>query len=216
MREGVIKFNLEHINKGPVNQDLISGINYWRRIFFENKLIGNNPVKYGGFDYGNLSQRLPPFDSTLNERKFIITGSQTSHFKKLTAENYATVLKYYPETNRVVSEGPIQASSESMTHGMVYDICDDVRFVFHSHSPEIWRNSQLMKIHTTLANVEYGTPEMANEVKRLFAETNVKSERIFAMGGHEDGIVAFGKTGGEAWSIMSYYLQRARRFLIYS
>jgi hypothetical protein len=42
--------------------------------------------------------------------------------------------------------------------------------------------------------VEYGTPEMSREVERLFSETDVRRKGIFSMGGHEDGIVAFGQT----------------------
>jgi hypothetical protein len=46
--------------------------------------------------------------------------------------------------------------------------------------------------------VPYGTPEMAREVQRLFRETDVRNWNIFAMAGHGDGIVAFGRDFREA------------------
>jgi hypothetical protein len=57
--------------------------------------------------------------------------------------------------------------------------------------------------------VAYGTPEIAIEVCRLFAETEVKERRIFGMGGHEDGIVTFGRTAEEAGAVMLTFLAEA-------
>jgi len=48
----------------------------------------------------------------------------------------------------------------------------------------------------------YGTTEMANEIKRLFIEANVKAEKIIAMAGHKEGLIAFGKTLDEAGEIL--------------
>ena len=43
---------------------------------------------------------------------------------------------------------------------------------------------------------------MAREVQRLFTSTDVRQERIFVMGGHEDGIVAFGSTLDAAFDLI--------------
>ena len=61
----------------------------------------------------------------------------------------------------------------------------------------------------TRADVAYGTPEMADEVRRLFCETDVRQLRIFGMAGHEDGIVTFGRTADEAGSAMLGALARS-------
>ncbi len=50
----------------------------------------------------------------------------------------------------------------------------------------------------TRPDVPYGSPEMSREVRRLFAETDVYARGVFAMGGHQDGLVAFGTTVAEA------------------
>lgn len=54
-----------------------------------------------------------------------------------------------------------------------------------------------------------GTPEMAREVRRLFPHTAVRERMIFAMGGHEDGVVAFGHTSEQAGTVMLAILARA-------
>ena len=61
----------------------------------------------------------------------------------------------------------------------------------------------------TLAEVEYGTPAMAREVIRLFAATDVRAQKHFAMGGHENGIVAFGANFEEAFAVLVRSLSAA-------
>jgi len=55
---------------------------------------------------------------------------------------------------------------------------------------------------TTSKAIEYGTPEMAYEVRRLFKTTDVKSRKIFVMAGHEGGIITFGKDLEEAFTVL--------------
>ncbi len=73
----------------------------------------------------------------------------------------------------------------------------EVRVVVHGHDEGLWR-SLLERGVATVADVPYGTPEMAREVQRLFRETDVRTRKIFAMAGHKDGIVAFGQDFHEA------------------
>ena len=53
-------------------------------------------------------------------------------------------------------------------------------------------------IPITDASVPYGTPAMAAEVARLYATSDMAQRRIFSMGGHEDGIVAFGESAEDS------------------
>jgi hypothetical protein len=59
----------------------------------------------------------------------------------------------------------------------------------------------------TSKSVAYGTPEMAYEIVRLFKVSDVRSRQIFAMAGHEAGIVAFGRNLEDAFDV----LMRERR-----
>jgi hypothetical protein len=60
---------------------------------------------------------------------------------------------------------------------------------------------------TSSKTVEYGTPEMAYEMTRLFRVSDVQNRKILVMAGHEGGIVAFGKDLEEAFAV----LMRERR-----
>ena len=93
--------------------------------------------------------------------------------------------------------GPVKASSESLTHALLYETDKDINAVFHVHHRGIWK--ELMNVApTTKKNIEYGTVSMAVEMRRLFKETDVAQQKIFVMAGHEEGIVTFGKTMDEA------------------
>ena len=58
------------------------------------------------------------------------------------------------------------------------------------------------KVPTSDNLVPYGTPEMAKEIKRLFEETSLSNEKIMVMGGHEEGIISFGKNLEEAANVL--------------
>ena len=119
------------------------------------------------------------------------------------------VSRYDYAKNAVVSQGPVRPSSESMTHGAIYDLAPQIRFVLHAHTPTIWTRARALRIPTTDPGVPYGTPEMAREMHRLFRSTTLPELRILAMGGHEDGIIVFGKTAEDAGQVMLTYLARA-------
>lgn len=207
-QEGVIKFQQRYVRTDLPSYDL-SGLDGWRNVLYRLKLIGQDSARYGGAGFGNVSRRVGSSDESRRKRKFVITGTQTGGTEKLTRGHYTTVLEYDFEKNLVLVEGPIEASSESMTHGMVYDQDGSVKYVFHVHSPEVWRASDKLCLPATRRDVEYGTPEMAEEVRRLFIDTDVSKRKIFSMAGHEDGIVGFGRTAEEAGLILVKTLAEA-------
>ena len=94
-------------------------------------------------------------------------------------------------------EGPVKASSESLTHAILYKLSNEINAVIHTHHRDLW-NHLLHQLPTTSKNISYGTPKMVFEVKRLFDETDLSKSQIFVMAGHKDGIVAFGKNLNEA------------------
>jgi ribulose-5-phosphate 4-epimerase/fuculose-1-phosphate aldolase len=210
-QEGVIKFQLDFTPAPPLPASDLALINHWRAILYQHKLIGQDPARYGGYGYGNLSMRLAPYDAPPTLAGFVISGSQTGDLAELGPEHYACVTTCYPAENRIVASGPIRPSSESLTHGATYGLDSAIRAVFHAHSPEIWLNAAALAIPVTDAHVPYGTPAMAAEVERLYAATDLAQRRIFSMGGHEDGIVAFGESAEEAGEILLAALAAAQR-----
>ena len=51
---------------------------------------------------------------------------------------------------------------------------------------------------TTSSDVTYGTPEMAYEVMRLLKMKDRPSKQLLIMGGHEDGVLSYGNSLGQA------------------
>lgn len=210
LEDGVVKFQQTFNLKSPLERSIISELNGWRNTLYQFKLIGQDKSRYGGYGYGNISQKLFPNCFLKNKNKFVITGTQTGGLAELEELHYTTVLEYYPKKNLVIVEGPIEASSESMTHGTIYDLDENIRFVFHAHSPEIWKSANKLDIPITNEKVEYGTPEMAEEVNRLYRDTNMKDKKMFSMGGHEDGVITFGNDAQEAGKTMLKYLDLSK------
>ena len=187
MQEGYIKFNCHWIKAGPVSQDYIWKINVWRDKLYTLGLIG---VYDDGIGFGNISMRY-------EEKTFIITGSATGGLKQLNENHFTLVSLYDLEQNSLECKGPVIASSESLTHAAIYESAPETQAVIHVHNLKIWKKL-MNEVPTTRANAEYGTPEMAGEIKRLFRKTRVKEEKILVMGGHEEGIITFGKDIDEA------------------
>ena len=201
--EGVIKFDLRHRNtRAAESPEDLHVLNAWREMLWRLHLIGQDPERYGGYGFGNVSLRLTPFDAPVNRRRFLISATQTGGLAILDDTHYTVIDEYEPAKNRIVSNGPLPPSSESLTHGMIYNMDAGIRAILHVHSPEIWMTAAEAGIPITDASVAYGTPEMAVEVARLFRQTNVSQWRLFAMGGHRDGMVAFGATADEAGHVL--------------
>jgi len=191
--EGVIKYQLEYTESSPVAAERIREVNAWRRILFLLGLIGQDPGRYGGYGFGNVSCRWTP-----GANAFLISGTQTAHLPELSAEHYVLVTSCNPEKNHIVAEGRVKPSSEALTHGAIYHADPTINFVFHVHSPAIWQKASQLAIPVTSPKARYGTPDMAREIEGLLTISETRNKHIIAMGGHEEGIVTFGATAEEA------------------
>ena len=209
--EGVIKFRCAHrtLPLGEKALETFAPINAWREIFMRLGIVGADPGRYGGAGFGNLSARLPPFPGERHKRRFVITGTQTAKARDFGARHLCVIESYELKENAVASSGPVEPSSESMTHGTLYNLNPNIRYVFHAHAPLIWQRAGEMRLPTTNPKVAYGTPEMAFEAARLYRESDLSERRIMAMGGHEDGIITFGRNAAEAGNTMVDALARA-------
>jgi L-ribulose-5-phosphate 4-epimerase len=185
--KGYIKFNCHWIKSNPINEEQIYGINALREKLFKLKLIG---VYSNGIGYGNISIRL-------KDTSFLITGTSTGQYPILNVEHYTEVISYNFKDNIITCKGPIKASSESLTHASLYESAREANAVIHVHNLSLWKKL-LHRVPTSSSDIEYGTPEMAVEIQRLFSETNLKNEKIIAMAGHEEGVISFGNNIEEA------------------
>lgn len=182
--EGYIKFDLQWDKKSvDFPEYLLSELNDFRTRLFDLGLIGMYP---DGIGFGNISTRFG------NTDQFIISGTATGQLRTLTKEHFSLVTGFDIDKNTVICEGQIAASSESMSHAALYKSNHNINAVVHVHHKKLWEN-YLNNLPTTPKNAEYGTIEMASEIKKL---AHV-SEGIIIMGGHEEGIVSFGTNLGE-------------------
>ncbi len=191
MDEGYIKFHCNWIPSNDIPSGNVALLNVWREIMYKKGLIGVYP---GGIGFGNISMRC-------NEKSFLISGTSTGGLSTLSESHYSMVTDYNLSTNSVTCAGAIKASSESLTHALIYECSVTTNAVIHIHNLDLW-NRLLHHVPTSSDNISYGTPEMANEIRRLFDETALSKEKIIVMGGHREGIISFGKDLEEAGSIL--------------
>lgn len=208
-QEGVIKFKMTYTQADALPTDQLSELNAWRKVMVLMGMIGQSPYRYTGYGFGNISRRLTSDENPADPNEFLISGTQTGGINDLLPEHYAKILNCNGTENHVIAEGPMKPSSESMTHGIVYQLDQSVQWVFHAHDPYIWTHATALSVPETGIDVEYGTPEMSAEVERLFSEGEVKEKKIFSMAGHVDGIVTFGATAEEAGGVLMNYLAKA-------
>ncbi|MCI0505055.1 MAG: class II aldolase/adducin family protein [Gammaproteobacteria bacterium] len=203
-KEGVIKYQLDYTQGPPVAIGTIREINAWRRIFFLLGIIGQEPSRYGGYGFGNVSCRLKPDGDA-----FLISGTQTAHLPEPGPEHYAIVTACDPLRNHIAAQGPVKPSSEALTHGALYRADQSIAYVFHVHSPDIWRQASRLALPATARNVSYGTPEMASEIERLLTDADARQKQIIVMGGHEDGVIAFGASAEKTGQTLVRYFSLA-------
>jgi ribulose-5-phosphate 4-epimerase/fuculose-1-phosphate aldolase len=209
--EGVIKFQARHESAalGELARSGVEAWRGWRALLFDLGLLGQDPARYGGLAYGNLSQRLPPWSGQEGRRPFVISGAQTSGLARVGLDAFCVVRRFNLDGNWVESRGPMLPSSESMTHGALYDLSNRIRAVVHGHHPLIFKWADALRLPCTAPDVAYGTPEMARSVRRLRNQGDLMEKRIFVMKGHEDGVVAFGHNADEAASRLLMVLAQA-------
>ncbi len=194
--EGVIRFRATHhrarLDAARYARDA-ARILRWRDRLRAVGLVGQDPARYGGAGFGNLSVRV--------DRGFLITGTQTGGRpgRHTDLDDLCLVVAWDPAANAVESFGAVLPSSESMTHGVVYDAAPGARYVYHAHAPAIWRRAPELGLPVTDPDIGYGTSEMAAAVRGILQAA--PDTRLLSMGGHQDGVIAFGAdpdTPGEA------------------
>jgi L-ribulose-5-phosphate 4-epimerase len=187
-KEGVVKYSFQHVSAPisvpPEMPELLS---------LRSRLhaLGRIGADAHGVGYGNLSVRLHA------SPRFLITGSQSSGLSEVDRRHFAIISIIDLDRNSLKSTGELQPSSEALTHAALYQVDGGIRAVVHVHSAAIW-NAYRNQLPTTREDVPYGTPEMGYEMIRLHKRTIIRKQGVVVMGGHQDGVVAFGPSLAEA------------------
>ena len=189
--EGYTKYRCDWTRSGPpLPLEALQALMAGRERLYVAGLIGHDTAQKVGF--GNISQRHPFLPD-----QFVISGTQTGHLSPLGLDHFSLVTRTDIDRNQLWCEGPVQASSESLTHAAVYTLLPAYQAVAHVHSRALWER-YYDTWPLTHPEVPYGSPEMAAEVARLFQESDLPTRRCLVMGGHQDGLLSFGETVDEA------------------
>jgi len=180
--DGIIKYHAVHKNSSPPDHINLDQLDEVRTKLFDLGLVG---VYSDGIGYGNVSIR--------NGTGCIISGTSTGAVRALGAGGYCYVRSFDLKLNSVNTEGPILASSESMTHCAIYQAHSSVQCVLHIHNRALWQKLLDNGCESTSADIPYGTPQMALSMATL-ACTKTEPSDLIVMAGHEEGIVAYGQT----------------------
>lgn len=184
----VTKFEQLLLPGSSVSWWRILPLQFWRFVLYLLHLVGQDAEKVG---YGNLSVRT-------GDASFYITGTQTGNHPVLFPRHYAHVVECRPAENLVVRRGPkdsIGASSESYIHDAAYKASPRIKSIVHAHSRTLWIMARAFHLPVTNPDASYGTPEMGAEFSRLLSPS---PEGIVIMGGHEDGILCYGRSVNRA------------------
>ncbi|MBK9017753.1 MAG: class II aldolase/adducin family protein [Saprospiraceae bacterium] len=196
--EGYVKFQAIWEQAAPLPAPKLAVLSHWRDEMHRLHLIG---VYENGIGFGNISQRF------LGDQ-FVITGTATGHLTHLSPAHFTTVTDFDVEKNTVYCRGPILASSEAMSHAVIYRECPDVQGVIHVHHAGLWERL-LHRVPTTAEGATYGSPEMADSIVNLLENSDLRQKKIFVMQSHPAGIFAFGTSLEQAASILLQWLNGA-------
>ncbi|MCF8246060.1 MAG: class II aldolase/adducin family protein [Saprospiraceae bacterium] len=193
--EGYVKFQAVWEQAAPLPAPKLAELSHWRDEMHRLHLIG---VYENGIGFGNISQR-----SSGNQ--FIITGTATGHLPTLTSAHFTTVTNFDIEKNTVHCRGPALASSEAMSHAVIYRECPEVQGVIHVHNAELWERL-LDQVPTTADGATYGSPEMALSIINLLKNSDLRQQKIFVMRNHPEGIFVFGASLAKASAVLMHHL----------
>ncbi len=197
--DGVIKYDRSQYKVSPsLNADEYRALEKWREKLHHLKLIGEYlPEKIG---YGNLSQKADyqEFHET-KKVQFLITGTQTGSHQQLDGSNYTRVLDSDFDRWAVNVLGPVEASSEALTHASIYQANEKINCVFHIHDNIIWEAMIENSYTSTPADIPYGTKAMADSVKSCVGSSK---QGLIVMKGHQDGVISYAPTLDQAGSLL--------------
>jgi hypothetical protein len=184
--KGYVQFLCDWERGNPPAGPVVELLCTWRNRLHQLRLIGVYP---DGIGYGNLSCR--------HGESFVITGTATGALKTLGPEHLTEVINYHIDRNWLRCRGPVQASSESLSHAAIYRGHPAARAVIHVHHSRLWKHL-CETAPVTAPQAEAGTPAMAHAIETLLHDPRLSESGVFAMGGHRDGIMAFGSDIDEA------------------
>lgn len=151
------------------------------------------PQMPGGFG-GNLSCRV--------RGEFLITAAGCD-LGKLELADIVKVISTDYKQKTVSAQGMKLPSSESLLHGAVYKVREDIKVVFHGHYPVCEQRFIDLGLPVTGQEAPYGTPELVEEVLKVMGRSNFVLLR-------NHGFISLGKNVEEAGTRILDICERCR------
>ncbi len=184
--KGYVQFRSDWERAKPPAFPVVADLVAWRNRLRGVGLIGVYP---DGIGFGNVSGRLPG-------GRFVISGTATGGLDVAGPEHFTEVVWHDAAANALGCRGPVAASSESLSHAAVYEADPTATVVIHVHHLGLWERLRGV-LPTTDDRAEAGTPAMADAIAALW-RPGPPPDGLFVMGGHREGLMAFGRTADEA------------------
>lgn len=172
-------------------EPLLSELNAWRGKLLTAGWVGQNPQRYSGLGFGNLSLRQP---SPQYPEAFLITASQTGHLGWLNSKAWSWVVDASFSANWVKAKGCQPPSSETLSHAALYQANPNIQAVVHIHAPELWQAACRLEVLSIPQSITYGSTAMA---QAIYTQGQANSG-LLVMLGHQDGLLAWGGSLEEA------------------
>lgn len=200
--DGEISFCLKYEQNISLPEQNLTPLIAWRETLYRMQLIGKSAHKYDGMGYGTVSQRVQNELLETHPNAFFVTGALSGQFKKITPRHFSFVRSLNVEQNQVEAEGPCKPTSEALTLGALYQIDPSIQYAIHFHSPELWYMAGVLGIVETDDSLDYGTPQLAQEIANLHKGGALNECPMISIRGHQDGIIAFGANLDEVASLI--------------
>lgn len=178
--DGIIKFQYNWKKEELKTNENLEELIKYRDLAHKKGFIG---IYEDGIGYGNISKRV--------KSGFLISGSATGSIAQSSPNHYSMVDQWSIENNKIWCNGPIAASSESLTHAVIYKELPKINAILHIHHLPLWKR-YYHSLPSTCSHIPYGTTDMASAVKFL-VRNQQEDEGVFLMKGHEEGLVAYAK-----------------------
>ncbi len=194
--EGYVKFSVRLREADIEAPEALTELNTVRTALFDKGMIGILP---DGVGFGNVSIK------EAGSEVFFISGTATGGKRILDLQDYCRVDACSIERNEVQCTGRIRASAETLSHDSVYRANLKTGCVIHVHHKPLFLKLLTSTCPATSPDAAYGTPEMAHNIEAI-VKAHGAPEGVLVMTGHEDGVIAWGRTVAETYDVlMNHY-----------
>jgi|TARA_B100001971_G_C18151337_1_gene515973 hypothetical protein len=215
IEQELIKYGRNLVDEWPIPDKYIDPVLGIRSKLRRQGYVGQDDMRYGGLDYGNLAFLIKDPDAEL-DNSFIVSRSQTSHVDNATAEHFCGILGINFEDWECDVRWKDDPTSEFLSHLAMYLDPDENVYgnngtyaSAHEHNHHIFAQRHLLGIPCTDEGVREGTLEMFENIRYLANDFSSDERKIIAMESHPDGIIIAGKDFKEVEDTHDYFLDAA-------